>query len=148
MKPDLDDRNGLTAAPRRPFEWTAAVLLVVIAGLHVAAFPVHASEATYIAALFLMYAGASTALAAGVFWRRRGAWPLAAVLTAAAAVLYVVARTSGLPDYREESWTDPVGVFPVGLLSLVMEAVFLLLYVAQASPKRRPRATRRQFSTG
>ena len=148
MKLDRGNRHSPAAGLSPAFDWTAAVLLVVIAGLHVAAFPVHVEEAVYIGTLFLLYAGASVVLAAGVIWRRPVASPLAAVLTTAAVVLYVVARTSGLPDYREDSWTDPVGAFPVGLLSLVLEGVFLLLYVVQARPTRRPGATQRQLSAG
>lgn len=51
-------------------------------------------------------------------------------MSAIAIVFYVLARTIGLPLYHEAGWLDMMGAIPLGLLSVIGEALFLLTYAS------------------
>ena len=103
----------------------AALTLVGFGSLHAAAVPEHAEQAGYIGVLFALNAAAAVALAAMLLSHPRPAWPLAAALAAVTVVLYVVARSAGLPAYHENDWVDA----PYGLPSLALEVLLVVLYV-------------------
>jgi len=120
-------REGRLAGVMRA---TGAAFLIATAALHVAAFPDHFRVAGYIGLSFLLYAvmasTSAVALARGV----RGGWPLGALVAGAAFALYVIARTVGLPAYSEDDWIDPLGGFPLGIVSFALEGLVVALYVA------------------
>jgi hypothetical protein len=108
------------------------VLLLGTAACHLVAFPDHFQVAAYIGVSFLLYAAAATAVSIALQRNIRVAWLLGALLTGSAFVLYVAARTVGLPGFSDDSWVDPVGAIPVGMASFVMEALVVALYAGRA----------------
>ncbi len=107
----------------------ASALLLSNGAIHVIAFPDHFMVAAYIGVLFLLLALATVPLAIGVGAGSQLAWDVAAVMSAIAVVAYALARTTGLPFYHEQDWLDMMGLVPLGLLSVVVEVLFLLMYV-------------------
>jgi uncharacterized membrane protein len=70
------------------------------------------------------FVGALTA-AIGIYRGRIWGWSLGALVAGGAFVAYVISRTVGLPGLPvEEEWLEPLG-----LLSLLVEALFVGLYL-------------------
>jgi hypothetical protein len=83
-------------------------------------------EGSYTGLLYLAnFCGALTA-AIGIYRGRSWGWSLGALVAGGAFVAYVISRTVGLPGLPvEEEWLEPLG-----LLSLLVEALFVGLYLA------------------
>ena len=104
----------------------AGISLIVVVGLiHLIDAPEDLQEAPYQGLLFLAnFFGALTA-AIGIYRDRRWGWSLGALVAGGAFVGYVISRTVGLPGLPiEEEWLEPLG-----LLSLLVEALFIGLYL-------------------
>jgi uncharacterized membrane protein YfcA len=104
----------------------AGISLIIIVGLiHLIGAPEDLEEAPYQGVLFLAnFFGALTA-AIGIYRGRSWGWSLGALVAGGALVAYVVSRTIGLPGLPvEEEWLEPLG-----LLSLLVEALFVGLCV-------------------
>lgn len=65
----------------------------------------------------------SAASAVGIYRRAGWGWPLGLVMAGGAFIMYIESRTIGLPGL-DEGWFDPPGI-----LSLVLEALFVSLYL-------------------
>jgi len=114
----------------------AGISLIVIVGLvHLINSPGDLEEGSYTGLLYLAnFFGALTA-AIGIYRGRSWGWSLGALVAVGAFVAYVISRTVGLPGLPvEEEWLEPLG-----LLSLLVEALVVGLYLAVLV---RPRATR------
>jgi hypothetical protein len=104
----------------------AGFSLIVIVGLiHLINSPGDLEEGSYTGLLYLAnFVGALTA-AIGIYRGRSWGWSLGALVAGGAFVAYVISRTVGLPGLPvEEEWLEPLG-----LLSLLVEALFVGLYV-------------------
>jgi hypothetical protein len=104
----------------------AGVSLIVIVGLiHLINSPGDLEEGSYTGLLYLAnFFGALTA-AIGIYRGRSWGWGLGALVSVGAFAGYVVSRTVGLPGLGvEEEWLEPLGV-----LSLIVEALFVGLYL-------------------
>jgi hypothetical protein len=104
----------------------AGISLIVIVGLiHLINSPGDLEEGSYTGLLYLAnFCGALTA-AIGIYRGRSWGWSLGALVAGGAFVAYVISRTVGLPGLPvEEEWLEPLG-----LLSLLVEALFVGLYV-------------------
>src|SRR5919107_4120582 len=104
----------------------AGISLIVIVGLiHLINSPGDLEEGSYTGLLYLAnFVGALTA-AIGIYRGRSWGWNLGALIAGGAFVAYVISRTVGLPGLPvEEEWLEPLG-----LLSLLVEALFVGLYV-------------------
>ena len=104
----------------------AGISLIVIVGLiHLINSPEDLEEGSYTGLLYLAnFSGALTA-AIGIYRGRSWGWSLGALVAVGAFVAYVISRTVGLPGLGvEEEWLEPLG-----LLSLLVEALFVGLYV-------------------
>jgi uncharacterized membrane protein YfcA len=104
----------------------AGMSLIVIVGLiHLINSPGDLEEGSYAGLLYLAnFVGALTA-AIGIYRARSWGWSLGALVAMGAFVGYVISRTVGLPGLPvEEEWLEPLGV-----LSLLVEALFVGLYV-------------------
>ncbi len=128
--------------------FTGSSLLIANGLIHIIALPDHYKVAAYIGVLFLLLAAATAVLSIAIGAGLRIAWHLAALLSAISMVLYVLARTSGLPYYHEDSWLDMMGAVPLGLLSLIVEGAFLFVYLKwrSASVRTAYRRSRPQLS--
>jgi hypothetical protein len=112
----------------------AAIALVVVVGLtHLIGAPQHYRVAPYIGVGFVAnFAGALVA-AVGVYWDATWGWVLGALVAGGALVMYVVSRSVGLPGFEHAvgRWSGPLG-----LLSLVVEALFLAVFLLWLSARR------------
>jgi uncharacterized membrane protein YfcA len=104
----------------------AGISLIVIVGLiHLINSPEDLAEGSYTGLLYLAnFVGALTA-AIGIYRGRSWGWSLGALVSVGAFAGYVISRTVGLPGLPVETeWLEPLGV-----LSLIVEALFVGLYL-------------------
>ena len=113
---------ALTNASRKTTLWGTA-LIALIGLIHLLVVPEYFEFATYLGLLFILNALGSFASAVGIYLRKWWGWTLGVVMAGGAFFMYIESRTIGLPMLNE-GWLDPPGV-----LSLVVEAIFVVLYL-------------------
>ncbi len=109
----------------------AGILLIVVVGLiHLIEAPEYLEEATYVGVLFLISVLLAFVSAFGIYRGTRWGWMLGVLVAGGAFVMYVVSRTLGLPGLEEDvgNWLEPAGI-----LSLIVEGLFVLLYAVTAT---------------
>ncbi|HKH11260.1 MAG TPA: hypothetical protein VKA73_08965 [Rubrobacter sp.] len=109
--------------------WGAG-LIGLIGLIHLLVVPEYFEFGAYLGLLFIANFLGSAASAVGIYRRAWWGWPLGLVMAVGAFVMYVESRTIGLPGLNE-GWLDPPGV-----LSLILEALFVALYLRGASRDR------------
>ena len=104
----------------------AGISLVVVVGLiHLINSPEDLAEGSYTGVLYLANFFGAILAAIGIYRGRSWGWALGALVSVGAFVGYVISRTIGLPGLPvEEEWLEPLG-----LLSLLVEALFVGLYL-------------------
>ena len=104
----------------------AGISLIVIVGLiHLINSPGDLEEGSYTGLLYLANFFGAILAAIGIYRGRSWGWNLGALVSVGAFAGYVISRTIGLPGLAvEEEWLEPLG-----LLSLLVEALFVGLYV-------------------
>jgi hypothetical protein len=104
----------------------AGISVIMIVGLiHLINAPGDLEEGTYTGLLYLANFVGALAAAIGIYRGRSWGWSLGALVSVGAFVAYVISRTVGLPGLPvEEEWLEPLGV-----LSLLVEALFMGLYL-------------------
>ena len=115
--------RGTTASERLV---GAGISVIVIVGLiHLIDAPGDLQEAPYQGLLFLANFFGALLAAIGIYRGHRWGWTLGALVAGGAFVCYVISRTVGLPGLPvEEEWLEPLG-----LLSLLVEGLFIGLYL-------------------
>lgn len=109
----------------------AGILLILAAGLiHLILTPHHFEEATYVGVLFILNGIGSAAAAIGIYLQRGWGWWLGALIAAGSIVSFIISRTVGLPATHVEEWNT------IGIVSLVVEAAFLLVFLPTLSTSR------------
>jgi hypothetical protein len=123
-----------------PLEKTAwgGISLIVLAGLiHLIEAPEHFEEAPYLGFLFFANFVGAIVAAFGIYRGSRSwGWGLGILLAASAFLGYILSRTVGLPRFYEEEFSEPMGV-----LSLIVEALFVLVYIAMVRMRGTVRTT-------
>lgn len=105
--------------------WPGLVLLAAIAWIHFKDIPDKLTETPFLGWLYiLLVAGCAAAGAWLLSDRWRSGAVLGALVSLGALLGYVLTRSVGLPGARDDigNWAEPLGV-----LSLVLEAAFVLL---------------------
>jgi hypothetical protein len=104
----------------------AGISVIMIIGLiHLINAPGDLEEGTYTGLLYVANFVGALAAAIGIYRGRSWGWSLGALVSVGAFVAYVISRTVGLPGLPvEEEWLEPLGV-----LSLLVEALFMGLYL-------------------
>jgi len=104
----------------------AGISVIVIVGLiHLVGAPEDLEEAPYQGLLFLANFFGAVVAAIGIYRGRSWGWSLGALVSLGAFLGYVISRTTGLPGLPvEEEWLEPLG-----LLSLLVESLFVGLYL-------------------
>ena len=115
---------ALSDVSRKTTLWGTA-LIAFIGLIHLLVVPEYFGFATYLGLLFILNALGAFASAVGIYLRKWWGWPLGVVMAGGAFFMYVESRTVGLPMLNE-GWLDPPGV-----LSLVVEAVFVVVYLSR-----------------
>lgn len=113
----------------------AVVLLALIGVFHLIEAPDHFAAQPYIGILFWVATAGAFVAALGIASGLRGAWILGATVAAATFAGMVLAATLGLPHFRED-FSDSFAV-----PSLVVEGLYLVLYVATSASRRSVAAT-------
>jgi hypothetical protein len=124
---------GPPSADALSLELLAAFALCVTAGVHIADVSGKLEESTYIGLGFILGPIAAALLAAVLLiaGNRMVGWLIGAGVSGGTAVGYILSRTTGLPNARDDigNWSEPIGV-----VSLIAEgAVILCLAVAAMS---------------
>ncbi|MFL6008736.1 MAG: hypothetical protein ACJ73Z_03735 [Rubrobacteraceae bacterium] len=111
----------------------AGISLIVVVGLiHLINSPGDLQEGSYTGLLYLANFFGALAAAVGIYRGKRWGWALGFLVAGGAFAGYVISRTVGLPGLPVETeWLEPLGV-----LSLVVEGLFVGVYLAiLAHPK-------------
>src|SRR5215216_3885860 len=105
----------------------AGISVIVIVGLiHLINSPEDLEEGSYTGLLYLANFVGALAAAIGIYRGKRWGWTLGFLVAGGAFAGYVISRTVGLPGLPVETeWLEPLGV-----LSLLIEALFVGLYLA------------------
>src|SRR5215210_9355636 len=104
----------------------ASISLIVIVGfIHLINSPGDLEEGSYTGLLYLANFFGAILAAIGIYRRRSWGWGLGALVSVGAFAGYVISRTIGLPGLGvEEEWLEPLG-----LLSMLVEALFVGLFL-------------------
>jgi len=112
-------RTTLTAV-----QGAGIVLILVTGAIHFIDAPGSFGDATYKGLLFLANGIAAIVSAFGIYrGQRRWGWGLGTLVAGGALVSYVISRTLGLPGLAPDVWLEPLGI-----LSLMVEAAFIVLF--------------------
>ena len=103
----------------------AAVALILVTGaIHFIDAPGSFGDATYKGVLFVANGIAALVAAYGIYRNERvWGWWLGLLVAGGALVSYVISRTIGLPGLEPDVWLEPLGI-----LSLLVEAAFVVLF--------------------
>ncbi len=119
--------SSMTDITMRRILKPAAILLIVAVGLlHLYGTPPHYRVAPYIGVGFIANFIGALVAAVGIYRDALWGWLLGALVAGGALLMYVVSRSVGLPGFEHAigRWTGPLGV-----LSLVVEALFLAVFL-------------------
>lgn len=123
----------------RTLTWGAVIALLATALIHFVEAPAASTEATYKGLLFVAN-GVGALIAVGGILRGVWSWGwLIGVVVAGGAIAgYVASRTVGLPGIPAEpdAWLEPLGV-----ASLVAEAIVVMLFLIALRARRRSTST-------
>jgi uncharacterized membrane protein YfcA len=123
----------------------AGISLIVVVGLiHLINSPEDLQEGSYTGLLYLANFLGALAAAVGIYRGKRWGWALGLLVAGGAFAGYVISRTVGLPGLPVETeWLEPPGV-----LSLVVEGLFVGVYLAiLARPAKETRIVEAGSST-
>ena len=104
-----------------------SILVIVAVGLvHLSGTPQHYRVAPYMGVLFFANFVGSLVSAVGIYRDALWGWLLGVLVAGGAAVGYIVSRSVGVPGFEHAvgRWSGPRGV-----LSLVVEVLFVALFV-------------------
>ena len=104
----------------------AGIALILVTGaIHFIDAPGSFGDATYKGLLFVANGIAAIIAAFGIYrGERTWGWGLGVLVAGGALVSYVISRTVGLPGLEPDVWLEPLGI-----LSLMVEAAFIVLFV-------------------
>ena len=105
--------------------WAGIILVLATGLIHLIEGPENYEEAAYKGILFFLNAAGALIAAIGIYrGERLWGWTLGLLVTAGALILYIVSRTVGLPSLEvDDEWFEPMG-----LASMIVEALYILLY--------------------
>jgi hypothetical protein len=112
----------------------AAIVLIVVVGLtHLLGAPQHYRVAPYIGVGFVANLIGALVAAVGIYRNAIWGWLLGTLVAGGALVMYVISRSVGLPGFEHAvgRWSGPLGI-----LSLVVEALFIAIFLLWLSARR------------
>lgn len=104
------------------------VVIFIIGVIHLIMLPGEYEEALYMGVLFGFNFLGSIIAAVAIYRNISWGWILGFIVAIGSLTGYILSRTVGLPGMEVEEWINPYG-----LMSLIMEAVFIVL-VLRRSP--------------
>lgn len=111
-------------------KWLGIILIVITGIIHFMEAPEYFDEATYMGGLFVLNGIGSLAAAYGIYKNQKWGWILGCLIAIGSIVGYAISRTIGLPYIAVKEWFEFIGI-----LSLVVEALFSLLAIKMLSVK-------------
>ncbi len=113
------------------------IILIVVTGIvHFIEAPEYFEEAAYMGALFVLNGIGSLAAAYGIYKNQKRSWVLGLLIAGGSIIGYIVSRTNGMPGVAIKEWADAIGI-----LSLVVETLFVLISVKVLTGKNETRLT-------
>ncbi len=103
-------------------QWLSVVVIALIGVVHLLMVPQEYDEVPYMGLLFGLNFIAAVVAAIGIYRQANWGWLLGVSIAIGSVLGYTLSRTVGLPGMDVEEWLQPLGV-----LSLVIEALFILL---------------------
>ena len=123
----LTKRGKTTNMRRQRILRLATIVLIVVVGLtHLIGAPQHYRVAPYIGVGFVANFIGALVAAVGIYRDALWGWLLGALVAGGALVMYVVSRSVGMPGFEHAvgRWSGPLGI-----LSLVVEALFIAIFL-------------------
>lgn len=111
-------------------KWLGVILIIVTGIVHFIEAPEYFEEAAYVGALFVLNGIGALAAAYGIYKNQKWGWVLGSLIAAGSIVGYALSRTVGLPGVAVKEWFEFIGI-----LSLVVEALFCLTAIKMLSGK-------------
>jgi hypothetical protein len=118
---------------RRILKLAAIVLIVVVSLIHLIGAPQHYRVAPYIGVGFVANFIGALVAAVGIYRDALWGWLLGTLVAGGALVMYLVSRSVGLPGFEHAvgRWSGPLGI-----LSSVVEVLFLAVFLLWLSARR------------
>lgn len=115
---------------QRMVRWSGALLIAVVGALHLILAPMHFQAAVYIGLFFLANVGVALVAALNISRDALWGWILGFLTAGGAFVFYVLTRLLSFPGYSGAAgkWVEPFGI-----LALVVEAAFVVLFLVAIS---------------
>lgn len=109
----------------RTLMWLGIALVLATGLIHLIEGPENYEEVAYKGILFFLNMLGALIAAIGIYrGEKLWGWSLGLLVTAGALILYIISRTVGLPGLEvDDEWFEPLGV-----ISLIVEGLFVLLY--------------------
>jgi hypothetical protein len=114
-------------------KWNGLTLIVATGLIHLITVPHHFEIASYLGWLFIANFLGSVVAAFGIYREAQWGWLLGVLIAGGSFVLFLVSRTVGLPATQHElvgHWST------LGIISLVVEALFVALYLSVTALRR------------
>lgn len=126
-------QRGATRVSDR-VRWAGVALIALTGLIHLIESPEYFGFATYLGLAFLVNVVGALVAAIGIYRNRMSwGWILGLIIAGGSFILYMVSRTVGLPGLTESDWLEPMGV-----LSLVVEGLFVILAIYHLTRSGRP----------
>ncbi len=106
-------------------KWFGIILIVITGIVHFIDAPDNFGNAAYKGVLFVLNGVGAIVAAYGIFRGAAWGWFLGLLIAGGAIAGYIISRTVGLPGLR----VDPHWLEPLGVLSLIVEGLFVLLAI-------------------
>ena len=112
----------------RNLKWAGIALILLVGLIHLVDASDSMAESAAKGISFYLNAAAAGAAAAGIYKARMSwGWGLGTLVAGGAFVGYIVSRTVGIFDLPPDVWMEPLGI-----LSLVAEGLFVVLFAYAA----------------
>jgi hypothetical protein len=121
------------STPGKVIAWIGILLIALEGLIHLLDAPDSFDDATYKGLLFVAVVIGAAVTSIGIYHGQRWGWSLGALTAGSAFIGYVISRTTGLPGLPVEEWLEPLGV-----LSLLVEGLFIGLFLVVPLPRRTP----------
>ena len=118
----VNTRNASTQG--KLLTWIGIALIALEGLIHLLGAPDSFEDATYMGLSFVAIVLGAALASIGIYRGHRWGWSFGALIAGSALVGYVISRTTGLPGLPTEEWLEPLGI-----LSLLVEGLFVGLYV-------------------
>lgn len=142
-EPIRRDARGGSPATRDFQKGFGSALMLTVGVLHLVLVREHLMEGVHVGTLFILEGAIALAAMAGIARGSfRWGWNLGLLAAGGALLMYVEARivgipaVLGLPAFTESGWFEPIGI-----LAILVEAVFVVLYLVMLRARLRYRTS-------